>query len=44
MKKRANMKAIVLTLVATALLFTACGAASPIYTRATMTVTVVGGR
>jgi hypothetical protein len=36
--KRRNLKAIAITLLATAMLFTACGAAGPVYTRATMTV------
>ncbi len=35
---RRNLKAIVITLLAAAMLFTACGAASPAYTRVTMTV------
>jgi predicted small lipoprotein YifL len=36
--KRRNLKAIAITLLATAMLFTACGAAGPVYTRATMQV------
>jgi predicted small lipoprotein YifL len=39
--KRRNLKTIVITLLAAAMLFTACGAAGPAYTRATMTVRYV---
>jgi len=42
--RRANMKVIVIVLLASAALFTACGAAGPAYSRATMTVSYMTHR
>jgi|DewCreStandDraft_4_1066084.scaffolds.fasta_scaffold485025_1 hypothetical protein len=41
MSGRKAIKVIIITLLTTTLLFTACGAATPIYTHATMTVRYV---
>ncbi len=38
MTGRKAIKAIIITMLTTALLFTACGAAGPLYTHTTMTV------
>jgi predicted small lipoprotein YifL len=43
MKGKSNWKAIIVALLATAVLFTACGAVGPAYTRATMRVYTVDG-
>jgi hypothetical protein len=42
--RRSTLKVIVIALLASAALFTACGAAGPAYTRMTMTVTYMPHR
>jgi hypothetical protein len=42
--RRSKMKVIVITLLASAVLFTACGAAGPAYSRMTMTVSYLQHR
>lgn len=44
MSRKRALQAIAITVLTTALLFTACGAASPLYTHATITVHYVHAR